>query len=125
MASITLQPNIAALQATSSLSGKKYFACKFGTTDKLITVAGAREGFGVIQDDAPSAAGDSVEVALPGGGSLVKLGGSVTRGDSITPDSNGEFVTATAGQRALGIAMQSGVDADVIDAILLVHAVPV
>lgn len=124
MSSITSAPKIAAFQATASLSGKKYFACKFGATDKLIAVAGAREGFGVIQEDTASAAGDSVEVALPGGGSKVKLGGSVTRGDSITPDANGEFVTATAGQRAIGYAMQSGVDADIIDAILDLHSVP-
>lgn len=42
----------------------------------------------------------------------VEYGGTVTRGDMLTADANGMAVVAAAGNRAIGVAMVSGVAGD-------------
>jgi hypothetical protein len=48
----------------------------------------------------------------------VKIGGAVTRGDSLTTDASGRAVTAAGTDRVIGIALQDAV-ADDIAAIML------
>lgn len=43
----------------------------------------------------------------------VTYGGSVSRGDLLTSDDDGKAVTATAGDRAVGIALVDGVANDI------------
>jgi len=53
----------------------------------------------------------------------VELGGNVSRGDQVTSDANGKAVTASpaAGTNAqvAGIAMDGGVDGDIVDILLV------
>ncbi len=71
---------------------------------------------GVFMADAAS--GERVNVMLTGVAE-VKLGAAVTRGDMITCDANGEGVApAATGDYAVGIAVASGADGDIIPVLL-------
>lgn len=53
-------------------------------------------------------AGDSVMVRGMGNDAMLQLGGSVTRGDYLKSDGSGFGVTASSGDQAGAIALQSG-----------------
>jgi hypothetical protein len=53
-------------------------------------------------------AGDSLRVHGLGNDCLLTLGGTVTRGDLLTSDANGQGITASAGNFVGAIALQSG-----------------
>ena len=75
---------------------------------KLIGVSGSR----------PVAANETVEVAITGI-AKVEYGGNVTRGDLLTAKADGTAIaTSTAGNRVVGVAMQSGVDGDIGEVLL-------
>lgn len=113
------EPRILGYSAGADLSAKQYHVVKFGTSDKEVVDADAQEGFGVLMSQSPD--GQGCEVALPGGGAKAKLAGTITRGESITADANGAFVAAGSSQRAIGIAMASGVAGDVIPMEVNIH----
>ncbi len=95
---------------------------KFGADDDTLSIASDSTDslVGVFQHTT-NAAGDEVRVMLSGI-SKVKLGGTVTRGDYITSDANGQGVAATpaAGVNAnvIGKALASGVSGDIIPVFL-------
>lgn len=67
------------------------------------------------------ATGDSVDV-IHDGIADVQLGGTVTRGDLLTSDANGQGVTAApaagTNNRVIGSALVSGVSGDIIPVLL-------
>lgn len=90
-----------------------------GATTPNIGIAqmGTRRAPGTGDDDGYAAiSGENVGVYGPGAGaSPGQLGGTVTRGDAVTSDSNGLLVTTTTeGDCIVGWALQSGVTADLI-----------
>lgn len=96
---------IAKGKAVKAGSDKDHVAVAAAASDKII---------GWAQNDA-DVAGDKVEVALPGGGSKVLCGGSVSMGDMLTSDASGKaIVTTTNADRYAGVAMQDGVAGDII-----------
>lgn len=110
------------LVVAAALNNKQYFGVKFGADDKTMVVSDLRDADGIVMNN-PGLEGTEIEVAHDGL-SKAKLGGTVTRGDSITTDASGEWVVATAGQAAFAVALESGVDADVITCIYGRHGVP-
>ena len=75
---------------------------------KVIGVSGSRA----------VAAGETVEAAITGIAE-VEYGGNVTRGDLLTAAADGTAIaTSTAGNRVVGVAMQSGVDGDIGEVLL-------
>lgn len=116
------EPRILGFKAETDLSAKQFHAVKFDSSDKLIEAAAATQGFGILMSVSPL--GSAAEVAINGGGAKAKLAGNVTRGASITANSAGAFLTATAGQRATAVAMESGVTGDVIAVEVVIHSVP-
>ena len=95
-----------------------YLIAKFGTTDEKVKkgAAALKPVLGIVQSKAK--AGDKVNLMLTGI-SLVKLGGTVARGDLITTNDSAEGIkTITVKNYVVGIAMTSGVDGDLIPLLL-------
>lgn len=117
-----VQPKMKTFKAGGAI--KKHCFVKFGASDEHVLESDAGEkAFGVNMgaNNADAATGDDVEVAHLGGGALVKLAGTVTRGDSIASDADGKGVVATDGQWSPAIALASGVAGDVISVLLNGH----
>lgn len=93
---------------------------KFGADDDTMSLAtGATDGLIGIFQHITANANDSVRVMLTGGISRLKLGGAVTRGDRITSDANGKGVKAVLGNSIIGYALASGVENDIIPALIM------
>lgn len=75
-------------------------------------------GLGVAAYDAAS--GDEIAVVTEGNEARVAAGGSVSAGDTVTVDANGDFVTAASGDEAWGRALTGGSSGDTIDVDLTV-----
>lgn len=90
----------------------------FGADDDTFSVASGPDAalIGVFQGSTVNA-GDMVEVMVTGISNIV-CGGTVTRGDYLTSDANGNGITAApaSGVNAgvIGIALESGVAGDII-----------
>ena len=118
--------SIPGLTAAADLSAKQYHAVKYDSTVRRVaamTNANAEKPAGILQDD-PDAAGKPCDVAYFG---VVKaeLGGTVTYGDDLACNNDGEIITdveLTDGSASdlhhIGVALASGVDGDVIDILL-------
>ena len=95
-----------------------YTIAAFGADDNTFSVAAGSTAalVGIFQSTTVNA-GDHVEVMVTGISNVV-LGGTVTRGDYLTSDANGNGPTAApaAGVNAdvIGIALESGVLSDII-----------
>lgn len=84
---------------------------KAGADREHVAVCSAAtdKSVGILQN-APDAAEAASEVALPGGGGKALLGGTVSFGDLLAPDSAGALVaTTTPGDRYIAVAMEDGV----------------
>lgn len=114
--------SVPGLIADADISANQFESVKMGTaTDmKISKFAANTDSFlGVLQNK-PSADGEPAEVAYIGV-CKARLGGTVTRGDQIEPAADGEMVSATeitdggaATVHVVGVALQSGVDQDVV-----------
>lgn len=99
-----------------------YTIAKFGADDDTLSAATAstEELIGVFQHTT-SVAGEEVRIMLSGI-SLIKLGGTVTRGGWITTDASGQGVAAAPGAgvnaAVIGRAFASGVLGDLIPVFL-------
>jgi hypothetical protein len=114
--SSAFKPNILTLKADGAIS--RGMVVKAGSDKEHVAKATAATQLlvGLCMND-PDAAEAKTEVALPGGGGVAKLGGTVAFGDLLTADSNGKCVaTTTAGNRWIAVAMADGVDGDLIGA---------
>lgn len=110
-----LKGEIVKLKATAAITEGQIVSIASDTT---VTAADATaKNFGVAQAcGAGVGAGDELDVAI-GGGTLVRLGGTVTAGASLKADANGLAIAVVAGAGAglaLGIALQAGVANDFI-----------
>lgn len=92
-----------------------------------IAAAGAR-AYGVATDDYSA---DDAALAVPQkkklacvtlGTALAELGGAVAKGDRLTTDNVGRFVTATAGQEVSAIAREGGALGDYREVYVLAAA---
>lgn len=106
------EPRPLTFKAGGTITGKTFV--KFGADDQTVVAAGAGErAIGIAVED--SVSGDMVEVHLFGGGSKLKLAGTVTRGMFLKSDAAGKGVKATAAADFCpAFAMASGVVDDVI-----------
>ena len=107
------------LMAGADISANRFEAVRLVTDDfgvRAIT-ANTQRPIGILQND-PNAAGKAAEVAGVGSTCKARLGGTVTRGDVLTVDADGELVVVTPGTDTtlpeVAIALQSGVDQDVV-----------
>lgn len=109
------EPRILTFKAAAAMAA--YKAVKAGADKEHTAVCSAKtdKHIGIAQS-APTAADDSVEVAVPGGGAKALLGvGGASFGDLLAPGADGKLiVTTTAADRYIAMAMQDGVEGDVI-----------
>ena len=124
------EPCIYGFEAGASLTGKEHTFLKFGASEKeLISAAAGEKAIGVLASGnrvvgSEINSGDEIEAAILGGGALLKLAGTVSAGDSIASNADGEGVVATTGQWSAAIAMKDGVAGDIIPVILDGHFQP-
>lgn len=112
--------DIPGLIAGADLSAEQYAAVKIGAAFSVSAFAAATDDFlGVLQNK-PAAAGEPANVVVLGT-TKARLGGTVTAGDRLKVQADGEFVTATeitdgsaADEQVVGIALESGADQEVI-----------
>lgn len=94
---------------------------KFDSADDQVVIAAANTDLPIgIAMEAAAASGDRIDVQVAGIGE-VDMAGVVARGDYVVADSNGEGVAgaaATAKQQAIGIAMQTAADGDIIPVLI-------
>jgi len=100
----------------------QYTVVKYGTDAQHVAQAGANDKCRGIAMTAAAAAEDKVEVALPGGGALLKISETVTGGQRLTSDASGlgEVVDA-ADEAVCGRAENGGVANDVIPVEVMDH----
>ena len=81
----------------------------------VVSAAATSKNFGIFQS-VTTTAEDPVEVALPGGGGLAKLGsGGCAFGDFLAADSNGALVvTTTPGNFVSAQALADGAEGDLV-----------
>lgn len=111
----TSTPKIYAYKAAAAIAKGK--AVKVGADSEHVAVCSAAtdKSFGIIQN-APTAAEDIAEVALPGGGAKGLAGGTIAVGDRLAPDSNGALVaTTTENDNIVAVALDSAVAGDLFD----------
>ena len=92
-------------------------AVKIGSDNGHVVVGAANTDkcIGIYQGAATTAAGDSAEVALIGGGAKAKLGEGVSAGAYLVSHTDGTLVKAnTAGDHVCAIAMEDGSADDII-----------
>lgn len=109
----TLQPIIQTFLAGGTIAkgqpvkldtDKEHVVACSAATDKIV---------GLAQGAATS--GQSVEIAVDGGGKG-KAGGNIALGDLLTSDGSGLLIaTTTAGDRVIGVAMDAAVANDIFD----------
>ncbi len=90
--------------AGADLSAKKFHAVKLDTVFNEILIAGAGEGFGILQN-APLA-GEMAEVAMIGGGAGGHAGATIAIGVELAADSVGRLIPAVSTNRVVGLALQ-------------------
>lgn len=109
-----------AVKSTAAVA-TAFTIAKMGADDDTADVAaGATDKSVGIWQETTANAGDVGRIMLNGISRLV-LGGTVTRGDSLTSDAAGKGVTITASNdkvQAIGIALASGVSGDIIPVLL-------
>lgn len=116
------EPKIVTLEAAADLSAKQFHLVKLTSSadGKKVSLAGAGEkAIGVLMN-APKQ-GEDAEVALPGGGALLKVNGTVAAGDSLAATSENKGQVATDNQWSPCIAMEDGADEDVISVLVAPH----
>lgn len=94
----------------------QFVAVKFHTDGESVVKAGANERAIGIAQSAATASGEAVEVAMFGGGALLKINEAVDAGKLLTPTSDGYGEVAdAAGEWCFALALQTGVQNDVIE----------
>ncbi len=114
--SVHSQPRVLTFYAGST-GIVKGCVVKPGADGKHVLISAAATSLNIgFAMNAAAAAGDKVEVALPGGGAKALVGSATPAfGDLLTADANGAvIVTTTPGDRYIAIAMEAGVVGDLI-----------
>lgn len=108
------EPRIKSFIAGEDLSSDQYKFVKLSGDGKTVVGCGANErSCGILMNDPGN--GERAEVALPGGGGLLKINENVALGKMLTSTSGhlGEVADA-AGEWVGAVAYDSGVQNDVI-----------
>lgn len=104
------------LTSTNDLSAKMFYIVKVDTANDnsvVLAAAGTDPIVGVLQNKPKATAAAVVRMS---GTSKVIAGGTVTRGDLVTSDSNGKAVTTTTNKDvAVGRALSSAVSGDIFE----------
>lgn len=80
----------------------------------LCSVAGeAALGVGILTNDETIASGQDVDIQIKDIG-VVCAGAAIAKGAELAVDANGKFVTATAGQFVVGIALEAATAAGIM-----------
>jgi hypothetical protein len=115
-----VQPEIKVFTSNSDFSAKQFHFAKLASGTNVAQSGAGEKAIGVVMNK--PAVGQEAEVALLGGGALVKLAANVTAGQSIKSDANGAGVVGVATDWCPAIAMESGVIGDVISVLLNGHS---
>lgn len=115
-----VQPEIKVFTSNSDLSAKQFHFVKLASGTNIAQAAAGEKAIGVVMNK--PAVNDDAEVALLGGGALVKLAGTVAAGDSIKSNAAGAGVVGVATDWCPAIAMEAGVSGDVISVLLDGHS---
>jgi len=109
------QPNIYAYKSDSATISVG-MVVKAGSDESHVALAAAATDKSVgIAMTPVTAAEETMEVAMPGGGAKALLGGTVAFGDFLASDAAGKLVaTTTANDKVIAQALQSGVVNDLI-----------
>lgn len=117
MASFPKPTLITNLVAGSDLSTSQYKAIVL-SADGAVDVAGANvAGIGFLHNSPLT--GAVAEIATVGGGAKATAGGTITAGDLLKTDANGDVVTAVNGENFVGMALESAVDNDVFGVLVV------
>ena len=111
MGSFAEGTRITNLKAGSSLTASQYKAVKV-SSDGEVDVCGANVAALGFLMNAP-ATGSICEIATLGGGAKAIAGGTITAGDLLATDSNGDVLVAAAGDTYVALALESAVDNDI------------
>ena len=131
MSNMTGYFSIPGLIAAADLSTKQYHLVKFNGTGRQ--VAAITDGnvttehiAGILQDD-PNTTGDPCDVAAFGV-AKAECGGTITAGDFFASNNDGEIISDEANPANqtnandlyhMGIALEDGVDGDIIDVYIM------
>lgn len=109
-------PRLRSFKANGDMSAHQYSFVKLVTDNATVDFAGAGDHCIGILMNAPKAAGERAEVALPGGGALLKLGtGGTNLMEFLKPTTNGVGIKGSAdNDMCYALAMDSGVSGDII-----------
>lgn len=93
------------LAAGESLTGGQYKAVKVDSSGNIVACGAGESGIGVLQDKP-----DTGQMGLVWMYGVTKAycGGTVSKGDAVTPDASGKFVVAGGGDAIWGTAIQGG-----------------
>lgn len=111
------------LIAAADYSAKQYHIMKVVTAGTA-TIASAATDFlvGVLQNEPKANEGAEVSLISGGGTCKVIAGGSISVGDALTADSNGQAVaTTTTGNYLIGRALEAADAGDIIEVLLGGH----
>lgn len=97
--------------AASDLRQKQYRFVKLNSSGKLALAADGGKATGILQN-APNT--DEAGACAYEGRSFLVLGDTVTQGNDVASDTNGEGVPPATGDEILAEALESGVDGDII-----------
>lgn len=113
--------DIGTLKSTADMSLKQYRFVKGGAADGEVVVAAAATDLllGVLQNTPAAAEAAQLQVV---GISKILCGGVVTRFSRLTSDANGKAIVAVGAQVVGAIALQAGVDGDIISALVIAGA---
>lgn len=107
--------NMKTFKAGADLSAKQYHFMKIGTNDDEVIIAGAGQNTIGVLMNAP-VSGEPAEIAMPGGGALLKLDEAVSALDLLTATSSGQGEQVDAADEAVSaMAIEGGADGDVIE----------
>lgn len=115
-----MQPKVLTFKAGGAIA--KGIAVKIGASNQHVVACSAKTDKSIgISQNAVTTAEELVEVALPGGGSKAKLGGTVSAGDLIAPTTDGSLIaTTTANDRFIAVALEDGVIGDLVAAHIVI-----
>lgn len=109
------EPKIYTLLAGAAIAKGK--AVKIGSDDNHVIASTANTSLNMgVSQNAPAAAEDPCELALPGGGGKGLLGETVVAGNHLVSHTDGTLVKPNAsGDQIIAKAMEGGVAGDLID----------
>ena len=121
MSKLTRENAILPIASTVDLTGKEGHFVVYDTGDLILASDPSEEVFGVVLVGAPAGEPSSIAVSAGGlaGTVKVKLGGAVTEaGTQLMSSASGTGLVATATNKAVALALETGVADEQIEAVL-------